>query len=110
MKLTKENLKKIILEEMDNMPKKRSPHEIMRSISKLADEAQMNKSFGLPEVTKDYQQKLAALISELSDDEVNEIFGIGKDSDSDLKKQIAQLKKDKDAALKLVKKVRDRCK
>ena len=91
---------------MDNMPKKRSPHEIMRSISKLADEAQMNKSFGLPEVTKDYQQKLAALISELSDEEVNEIFGIGKDSDSDLKKQIAQLKKDKDAALKLVKKVK----
>ena len=102
---------------MDNMPREKSPHEIMKSISKLADQSQMNKSFGFSKrVTKQYHDELLDLVNqlkpeeELGDEEVNEIFGIGKDSDSDLKKQIAQLKKDKDAALKLVKKVRDRCK
>ena len=70
MKLTKESLRKIISEEMEEMSQKESPHNIVKSISKLADEAQMNKSFGFSkEVTKKYHDELLDLVNQLKPEE-----------------------------------------
>jgi hypothetical protein len=70
MKLTKESLRKMISEEMDNMPKEKSPREIMRSISKLADESQMNKSFGFSKrIMKQYHDELLDLVNQLKPEE-----------------------------------------
>ena len=70
MKLTKENLRKIISEEMEEMSQKESPHEIMRSISKLADQSQMNKSFGFSKrITKQYHDELLYLVNQLKPEE-----------------------------------------
>ena len=76
MKLTKENLRKIISEELEETTlNKPHPTKIVKEISKLANEAVMDKSFGFrPETTIKFYDELSELLDQLKpsfEDRVN---------------------------------------